>query len=178
MVWKKYPFEIFELEIFVSEFGDIKCDDKDRVSNIGLNGYKLITFKSNGSQVTKYIHRMVCETFINQYDVNLNVVNHKDGNKLNNHYSNLEWVNYSINNKHAFDNGLKEATYNRRKVRLYNLITCETHDFEMIRDCARFIINNINDDVKRNLQSTEASLSRVLSGERKKYLKHTLKYID
>ncbi|MEW6726901.1 MAG: HNH endonuclease [Bacillota bacterium] len=34
-------------------------------------------------------------------------INHKDGNKSNNHYSNLEWVTRSENNLHAFKLGLR-----------------------------------------------------------------------
>lgn len=44
--------------------------------------------------------------FVDGYKEGL-VVNHKDGNKLNNNASNLEWVTSSYNNKHAFDIGLK-----------------------------------------------------------------------
>ena len=37
-----------------------------------------------------------------EYDI----VNHIDGNKMNNHYTNLEWCNISMNTQHAYDNGL------------------------------------------------------------------------
>ena len=53
----------------------------------------------------QYIHRLVAEKFLpNPY--NLTDVNHKDGNKHNNHVDNLEWCTRSHNIKHAWDNAL------------------------------------------------------------------------
>jgi hypothetical protein len=37
-------------------------------------------------------------------------VNHKDGNKLNSHISNLEWLTHEDNVRHAWDNGLNRVT--------------------------------------------------------------------
>jgi hypothetical protein len=51
-------------------------------------------------------NRLVAEYFLpNPND--LPVVNHIDGDKLNNNVFNLEWVSYSDNNRHAYDTGLK-----------------------------------------------------------------------
>ena len=54
-----------------------------------------------------YIHRLVALAWVSNSDWMLNCcVNHLDGDKLNFHRSNLEWVSYSQNNKHASDGGL------------------------------------------------------------------------
>lgn len=53
------------------------------------------------------IHRLVALLFVpNPYFYK--EINHKDGNKQNNYYENLEWCTRSENMKHAFATGLKE----------------------------------------------------------------------
>lgn len=61
------------------------------------------------------IHRLVAERWIPNPD-GKRTVNHKDGDKLNNHVSNLEWLTDSENNKHAFDSLGREASRGRMKV--------------------------------------------------------------
>lgn len=51
---------------------------------------------------TCLLHRLVAESFIPNPDGNPQV-NHKDGNKINNHRSNLEWVTRKKNVKHSFE---------------------------------------------------------------------------
>lgn len=54
----------------------------------------------------RLLHRLLAKTFIPNPN-NLPCINHKDGCKTNNHLNNLEWCNYSYNNKHAYKTGLK-----------------------------------------------------------------------
>ena len=51
------------------------------------------------------VHRVVAETFLGKAPFENWTVNHKDGNKLNNHYSNLEWISHSDNVKHWIYSG-------------------------------------------------------------------------
>ena len=51
------------------------------------------------------IHRLVAKAFIPNPN-GFTYVNHIDGNKSNNHSDNLEWVNNSMNQIHAFEHGL------------------------------------------------------------------------
>ena len=66
------------------------------------NGYLQLTLNKNAKRKMVYVHRIVAETFIENSNNNL-VVNHKDGNKLNNNVDNLEWCSYSENNLHSYN---------------------------------------------------------------------------
>ena len=73
------------------------------------HGYKRIRVTDIETKTRRYLraHRLVAKYFVknpkpNEYDM----VNHIDGDKMNNHYENLEWCNISINTQHAYDNGL------------------------------------------------------------------------
>ena len=52
------------------------------------------------------IHRLVAECFIPNHEDYRTIVNHKDGNKTNNNYHNLEWTTYKENNYHAWETHL------------------------------------------------------------------------
>jgi hypothetical protein len=55
----------------------------------------------------QYVHRLVAEKYIPNPQ-NKKTVNHKDGNRSNNHVDNLEWVTRRENCEHARLNGLSE----------------------------------------------------------------------
>ena len=72
---------------------------------ISKTGYCNIELHKDGKPIMKYVHRLVAEAFVPNPDCKPQV-NHKDGDKLNNHFSNLEWVTASENQRHAIGKGL------------------------------------------------------------------------
>lgn len=65
------------------------------------SGYLQVSIKKNNEAhfTNQYIHRLVAIYWLDNYE-NKTEVNHKDGNKLNNHCENLEWVTPSENQLH------------------------------------------------------------------------------
>ncbi len=66
------------------------------------SGYNQMRLRINKKYKIFYLHRLVAECFIPN-PKNKPEVNHKDGDKTNNHISNLEWVTRSENERHAID---------------------------------------------------------------------------
>lgn len=74
-------------------------------------GYLQYTLYHCGEKEVVRTHRLVAKLFLDKPDNWEELqINHKDGNKENNHYSNLEWCNAYENNKHARDNGLNNIS--------------------------------------------------------------------
>jgi len=64
----------------VSTFGNVLCNDKPYECSIDPNGYKYLC--------GKYLHRIIAEKFLFDWDPNKEV-DHKDTNRLNNRVDNL-----------------------------------------------------------------------------------------
>jgi len=123
---KKYTLVENSLHFGVSEDGEVVRFPYSRIHNINKTayttklhvmvlstnnskGYKRIPIKyANGKYVTESVHRLVAKAFIPNPE-NKPQVNHKDGNKLNNNVSNLEWATNEENAAHAAMNIKKNS---------------------------------------------------------------------
>lgn len=77
------------------------------------DGYLCLTLRSDeGKRRTFKIHRLVALVFIPNPE-NKPEVNHKDGNKENCAYWNLEWATHAENIQHAWNTGLLKSTPER-----------------------------------------------------------------
>lgn len=95
-------------KIYVGKVRQYQQKELIRKQRLIGHGYLYVGLNSNSSQSNILVHRLVAWHFIPNPE-NKPTVNHKDGNKLNNHVNNLEWATHSENAKHAFDTGLKVA---------------------------------------------------------------------
>ena len=57
---------------------------------------------------TRTVHRVIAKAFLPS-DATKPYVNHKDGDKRNNHVDNLEWCTFSENIRHAYATGLNKG---------------------------------------------------------------------
>ena len=67
-------------------------------------GYVVIDLGGQKNKKTRQLHRLIAETLIPNPD-NLECVDHIDGNKSNNHPSNLQWITRGDNVRKAQDMG-------------------------------------------------------------------------
>lgn len=122
-IWK--PVVDFEEYYEVSNCGNVRTVDryvydkngksrhikmKNITKQIDRNGYYKVDIRNDYYRKTITIHRLMAIAFLPNPE-NKPCVNHIDGNKLNLNLSNLEWVTYSENNKHAVDNGLRKSPW-------------------------------------------------------------------
>ena len=104
-------------EVYLEKYGIIVFENGDV---IGRNGGKLVgeidkdgyirysvSFYLDGKRIRKHriAHQIVAEAFLPNFN-DFPVVNHLDGNKLNNHYTNLEMTTVQGNTIHAVENNL------------------------------------------------------------------------
>lgn len=81
---------------------------------INKDGYLRIRLGGRAGKL-HLVHRVIASTFITNA-MSKPTVNHKDGNKVNNHVKNLEWATFGENMAHSYSSGLRKS-YNSLKNR-------------------------------------------------------------
>lgn len=114
----------------VSNNGLVRSLDKTIVNSLGRkrlykgrtikpfidkDGYEIVTLSHKGIKKKFKVHRLVAFAFIQNLEEKPEV-NHKDGNKRNNHYDNLEWSTGKENTNHAFKTGLNNNKRENHKL--------------------------------------------------------------
>lgn len=93
----------------ITEDGTVINNKTKRVKKANFDKYGYLHTRLSDKNKKYFIHRLVAITYIENPD-NKETVNHKDGNKLNNHVSNLEWMSIKENLNHAYNNNLIKRT--------------------------------------------------------------------
>lgn len=73
---------------------------------INANGYPSCKLRVNKKTKEFRVHRLIARAWCDGYSPSL-TVNHKDGNKKNNHATNLEWITQGDNIRHSVLIGIK-----------------------------------------------------------------------
>lgn len=148
-IWK--DIKNYENAYQVSNYGNVRSldryvTDKNKIQFIkgktlkptnNGNGYLIVSLLSNGKRKNHYVHRLVAQTFFNNYENNL-VVNHKDFNKKNNNINNLEIVTtleniqYSIN-KNRYKKSIIINSLNREKKAKQKVLENKNKIYELYR---------------------------------------------
>ena len=153
---KHMPIRGYESDYDVYDNGQIlsKLTDMWLRQSVDTKGYLKVVLNKDGEYKTYRVHVLVAQHFIPN-PMNLPVVNHIDGNKTNPDYTNLEWVTYSENTKHAHDTHLITKTNNKVVVRGDGV------EYKSLTEAAT--ANGI----------TKSAISKVLHGVRKSAGGHT-----
>ena len=115
-------------EYYISDHGRVKSFKygnermiKPMLTGAGLK-YQSVILYTKEKKIQVRVHRLVAVHFIpNQY--NKPQINHIDGNKLNNHFTNLEWNTHTENQRHAWLTGLKESVRIARSKAVIDIVT-------------------------------------------------------
>jgi hypothetical protein len=156
----------------VYDFGKIWSKYKEDfvTDKIMRDGYIRVQFYKDHKPKMFNVHRVVAEIFVpNPY--NKPFVNHKDGNKQNNHFENLEWVTQKENIKHAYDMGLSKP------MPLNHVgISKKVDQLDLDNNYIKTFLLTM--DVERQLGITHGSISRACKGKVKTAGKYKWRYSE
>ena len=164
-IWK--DIQNYEGYYQISNLGRVRNvkTEKILIGDTNNTGYKRITLYAPIKKRV-FLHRLVAFHFCEGYQEDL-VVNHIDGNKLNNEAKNLEWITRSENDLHAYKLNLRKTfpcTF-KHKVIAYNKKTMEiVKEYENTEECAK------------DLKVSKTNIYNCCNGKQKSCKGYILKY--
>lgn len=183
-LWKEISG--YEEYYMISNFGRIKSTSAPRLKIISFyksirkakiikaairkDGYAVAKLCINGKTKSYALHRLVAKAFIPNPD-NKPEINHKDFNKLNNHYSNLEWCTQKENYLHALKHGKIKFNFAKRQKKItFRAIPIHKYSDEKIK-----IVRNLWEtglftqyQLAGLLGSTEKYIFQILHNQKRK----------
>lgn len=127
---------------------------KKQINNAGYEYVYIKTCGRKGKSLT--IHRLVATAFI-QNPNNYTDVNHKDHNKLNNNYNNLEWVSHKKNLQLYYDSLKYKQDINYK----YNILKDIYEEYIQYKTQYWNIISKIDKNDRGKVEYVEKELKRI-----------------
>jgi hypothetical protein len=127
----------------ISNYGRVKRlnskykENKNKLVPVSFNGfgYYSATLHIGHKSFRKAVHRLVAEAFIdNPNPSEYNIINHKDENKFNNRYDNLEWCSIKQNVLYS-NNHLKASEHRKTHIKMIDDKGNITN-YNSIKECA------------------------------------------
>lgn len=123
---------------YISDYGRIKHYLKS------IDCFRLLELEENKSDylycIDTSVHRIVAKHFVDGRSKEKNQVNHKDGNKHNNYYTNLEWVSASENLTHSYKKLKRKKNIGYQKYgKFKKIILNNQYEFKTLTALAKFL---------------------------------------
>lgn len=122
------------------------------------DGYLTVSLYKNNKETNCKVHRLVGTYFVDGYFEGA-IINHKDENKSNNNYWNLEWCTVEYNNK--YNN--KDQRINK-KIDMFDLHNNYIKTFKSLKEASEYFNRSCG------------NLSSHLKGKQKTFANHIFKY--
>jgi len=154
-------------DYLVSEEGKVFSTKRSEIKEIAQSvqrKYYAVKLRVDGKVVHTFTHRLVAATFIGNPE-NKEFVNHKDGNKLNNHVSNLEWVTRQENVDHTMLNGLVPAMVGVKNGRAI------LEEYQVVEIYSRLLQGEKSADLAKEFGFEKTTIGNI---KRRKEWKHVL----
>lgn len=154
-----------EMDYIISNKGELFSLKRGKRTKLKMctrrDGYIMCEIWKDSKCSYILLHRLVAINFLDIPPKDKNQINHKDGNKANNHYLNLEWVCQSENIIHAYKNGLMKRDY-----RTYPKAQLNEDKILQIR---KLLLQNVKQkEIAKIFNVSEQVISNVKIGKRYK----------